>query len=184
MAKIDTTQFDGYETMTADEKLALLESFEFDDRSSEIERLKASVTKANSEAADWKKKHKQLLTEDEAAKAEKEEEFENIKQELEALRKEKILASYKSKFVESGYGKLAEQAAKALADGNTDEFFKIQSKFIEEHDKEIAVKNLEDTPRPPTGDGGKAWTAEEIMKISDPAERQAKIAENINLFES
>lgn len=184
MAKIDTASFANYDTLSAEEKVALFEAYEFDDHSSEIERYKSAVSKANSEAAAWKKKHNEHLSEEERAKSERDEEFESIRKELELLKAEKTLASHKSKLIELGYdGKLAEQGAKALAEGDTDAFFKVQMKFIEEHDKALAVKNLQDTPRPPAGDGGKAMTLEEIMKISDPVERQAKIAENINLFE-
>lgn len=38
------------------------------------------------------------------------------------------------------------------------------------------------TPNPPANTGGKAITAEEIMKISDTVERQKAIAENHELF--
>lgn len=184
MAKIDTSALKNYDTLSAEEKVAMLEAYEFDDRSGELEKIKSQLSQANSEAATWKKKHNEYLSQEERAKLERDEEFETIKQELETLKREKTLSAHKARLIELGYeGKLAEQAAKALVDGDTESFFKAQTKFLEERDKQMAVKNLQGTPRPPAGDGGKAMTFEEIMKISDPAERQAKIAENINLFE-
>lgn len=39
------------------------------------------------------------------------------------------------------------------------------------------------TEYPPVNNGGSTMTKEEIMKIKDPRERQAKIAENISLFQ-
>ena len=38
MAKIDITKIDGYEKLSAEEKVKLLESFEYDDGTSEVER--------------------------------------------------------------------------------------------------------------------------------------------------
>ncbi len=56
MAKIDTTKIEGYAGMTAEQKLAALEAFELpDNNSAELERLKNAVSKANSEAAEYKK---------------------------------------------------------------------------------------------------------------------------------
>lgn len=40
MPKIDTTLIEGYESMNAEEKLAALEAFEYDDYSSEVQRYK------------------------------------------------------------------------------------------------------------------------------------------------
>lgn len=55
MPKIDTTLIEGYESMNAEEKLAALEAFEYDDYSSEVQRYKNAATKANGEAASWEK---------------------------------------------------------------------------------------------------------------------------------
>lgn len=44
------------------------------------------------------------------------------------------------------------------------------------------VEWLENRPPVNSGTSGSAMTREEIMKISDPIQRQQKIAENINLF--
>ena len=63
MAKIDVGVIDGYETMTAEEKIAALEAFEYDDHSQELEDLgkyKDATTKANHEAAELKKQLKAL----------------------------------------------------------------------------------------------------------------------------
>ena len=47
--KIDTTTIEGYADMTAEQKLAALEAFEYEDNSAEIEKLKKNLSKANSE---------------------------------------------------------------------------------------------------------------------------------------
>ena len=62
MAKIDISKIDGYEGMTPDNKVKAIEAFEYEDNLSEVERYKNAVTKANSEAEEWKKKHNALLS--------------------------------------------------------------------------------------------------------------------------
>ena len=61
MAKIDTSKITGYAEMSAEDKLKALEAFEYEDNAAELEKQKAAVSKANSEAAEWKRKHNALL---------------------------------------------------------------------------------------------------------------------------
>lgn len=68
MAKIDITKIEGYDKMTPEEKLAALEAFEYEDNFSELEKYKNAASKANSEAAEWRKKHNALLSEEEQKK--------------------------------------------------------------------------------------------------------------------
>ena len=103
MAKIDTTQIPGYAEMSAEDKLKALEAFEYDDNAAEVERLKGAVSKANSEAAGWKKKHNELLTEDERKKQEDADALANMKKELDELRKDKTISEYKAKLIAQGY---------------------------------------------------------------------------------
>ena len=72
MAKIDTSKITGYAEMSAEDKLKALEAFEYEDNAAELEKQKAAVSKANSEAAEWKRKHNALLGEDEKKKQEQE----------------------------------------------------------------------------------------------------------------
>ena len=52
MAKIDTSRIAGYADMSLEDKLKALEAFEYNDNASELEKQKAAVSKANSEAAE------------------------------------------------------------------------------------------------------------------------------------
>ena len=103
MAKIDTSKIPGYAEMSAEDKLKALEAFEYDDNAAEVERLKGAVSKANSEAAGWKKKHNELLTEDERKKQEDADALANMKKELDELRKDKTISEYKAKLIAQGY---------------------------------------------------------------------------------
>ena len=55
MAKIDTTKIEGYESMTAEQKLEALTAYEFEEEQgdSEVERLRSSLSKANKDAAEY-----------------------------------------------------------------------------------------------------------------------------------
>ena len=154
MAKIDTTQIPGYAEMSAEDKLKALEAFEYDDNAAEVERLKGAVSKANSEAAGWKKKHNELLTEDERKKQEDADALANMKKELDELRKDKTISEYKAKLITQGYDEaLASDTAQAMADGDTAKVFANQGKFLEDYAKKVKADAMKKTPKPPAGDG-------------------------------
>ena len=167
MAKIDVTKIEGYDTMTPEEKLSALEAFEYEDNMSELERYKNAVSKANSEASEWKKKHNALLNEDEKKKTEQEEELTNLRAEVEELKKEKAVSSYKAKFLSLGYNEsLAEATANAMAEGDMETFFANQKKHGETREKEIKAELLKGTPTPPSGEGGETMSLDKLKKMS------------------
>lgn len=153
--KIDTGTIEGYSEMTAEQKLAALEAFEYEDNASEVERLKNAVSKANSEAADWKKKHNALLSDDEQKKQESAETLKKMSEELETLRKEKTIADLTAKYIKLGYeNDLAESTAKALAEGNMDTVFKNGETHKQNLEKKIKEELMNKTPKP-GGSSGK-----------------------------
>jgi hypothetical protein len=155
MAKIDTSKIENYTNMTAEEKLAALEAFEYEADNSDAERLKAAVSKANSEAAELKRQLKARMTEDEQKEAERLAAEAAIKAELDALRKDKTISDSKAKFLGLGYDeKLAAETAKALADGDMDKVFANQQIHIENVKKAAAASALADDPKPPAGSSG------------------------------
>lgn len=183
MAKIDVSKITGYDAMTAEQKLAALEAYEYEDNSAEIERLKGVVSNANSEAAEWKRKHNALLTEDEQRKAEEKEAHEELERKYEELLKRTTIADYKAKYIAMGYDeKLASDSATAMADGNMEKVFANGEKFRTELEKKIRADILKDTPRPDGTDGGKSLSISDISAIKDPIERQAAIAKNLELY--
>lgn len=171
MAKIDITKIEGYDKMTLEEKLAALEAFEYEDNFSELEKYKNAASKANSEAAEWRKKHNALLSEEEQKKQANEEELTTLRTKVEAMEKEKLIAGHKAQFLAIGYDEaLADATAKALADGDTAKVFANQKKFLETHDKTLKADLLKKTPAPPAGDGGGTMTLDKLRKMS-PQER-------------
>lgn len=168
MAKIDVSKIEGYAEMSAEEKLKVLESFEYDDGASEIERYKSATSKANSEAAEWKKKHNALLSEDEKAKQEQADYIAQLKKQNEDLLKERDVAKYKTELLAMGYSdETATETANALFNGDISKVLKNQAKFVEEQKKAVIAEGVKNTPVPPAGnEGGKTLTKEEFSKMS------------------
>ena len=172
MPKIDTSTIEGYAELTPEQKLAALEGYEYEDHSEELERQKAAVTKANGEAAEWKRKHTALLSEDEKKKQEDADKLASMEKELAELRKGKVVSDYKAKFVAQGYSEeLADETAKALADGDMTKVFANQQKFLADYAKGVKAEALKGTPKPPAGgsstDVDFAKKIEEAQKSGD-----------------
>ena len=152
MPKIDTSKIEGYAEMTPEQKLAALEGYEYEDHSEELERQKAAVSKANGEAAEWKRKHTALLSEEEKKKQEDADKLASMEKELAELRKGKVVSDYKAKFVAQGYSEeLADETAKALAEGDMTKVFANQQKFLTDYAKGVKAEALKGTPKPPAG---------------------------------
>jgi hypothetical protein len=169
MAKIDTSKIAGYADMTPEQKIAALEAVEYEDNAAELERYKNAVSKANSEAAEWKKKHNALLSEEDKKKQANEEELTTLRKKVEEMEKEKLVSGHKAQYLALGYDEaLATETAQAMADGDTAKVFANQKKFLESHDKAYKAQLMGKTPTPPAGgngDGG-TMTLEKLRKMS------------------
>lgn len=146
--KIDTTKIAGYAEMSAEEKLKALEAFEYDD----AERVKGLLSKANAEAAEWKRKHHELLSEDEKQKQEREESISAMQKELDELRTAKTVSEFTAKLVSQGYDEaLAADTAKAMAAGDSAKVFANQQKFLDAYTQRMKAEILKNTPTPQGG---------------------------------
>ena len=172
------------EGMTAEEIIEALSKVEEPkDNSEEIDRLKAAVSKANSEAADYKKQLKASQTEEERAKAEKDEELENLKLELETLKRDKELAENKAQFVALGFDdKLADSSAKALLAQDYRTVFANHKAYLESYAKTIESKLLQDTPRPSGSVGEKGTITKEMFDQMEYSERVKVFEEQPQLY--
>lgn len=184
MAKIDVTRIEGYESMTPEQKLAALESFEYEDNASEIERLKNANSKANSEAAEWKRKHNALLTEEEQKRVADAEALEAALKRVEVLEREKTVSEYKSKYIALGYDeKMAMETASALAAGDFEKVFANSEKFKADFEKRVRAEVLRDTPKPDRNQNeGNSVTKEQFDKMGY-TERQKLFSENKALYD-
>ena len=186
MAKIHES-IEGYADMTAEQKLAALEALDQPENKPDPEtnKLKTQLSKANTEAAELKRKLQERMTEEEKRKQQEEEERQKMAEELETLRKEKTVASYKASYLSMGYDEAtAEDTAKAMADGDMTKVFANQKAFQEAHDKAVLAGAVKTTPTPPAGTpGSDTVTAEQFAKMGY-TERAKLRSENPDLYET
>jgi hypothetical protein len=98
----------------------------------ELEKLKAALSRANSEAAEYKRALREKQTEKERADAERAEADKALREELETLRKEKRVSDYTGKCLALNMdADLAGKTANALADGDMDSVFECLKAFVE-----------------------------------------------------
>jgi len=98
----------------------------------ELEKLKAALSRANGEAAEYKRQLREKQTEAERAEAERAEADKAMRDELEALRKEKRVSDYTGKCLALNMdADLAGKTATALADGDMDSVFDCLKAFVE-----------------------------------------------------
>lgn len=168
----DWTKFEGYrEDMTADEKLALLDSQEEEKQppaEPEPEQQppakptpglisKVQFDKVASELAKVKKELRARMTAEEQKEADRMASDEAMRLELETLRREKTLNSYKASYLSQGYDeRIAEDAATAMADGDMDTVFALMKKQAANTEKALRAKILKEIPVPPAGENPSA----------------------------
>jgi hypothetical protein len=150
--KIDTTRIEGYADMTAEDKLKALEEFEFEapapkDNSDEVTKLKTALSKANSDAAEWKRQFREKQTEAERAEAERQEREAAVENELRELRRDKTVSGFMAQCLALGYDKeLALKAAEAMADNDAAAIMACQQDFLEAKQKELEAAALNKQP--------------------------------------
>lgn len=116
---------------------------------------KATLDKATSEAAEFKRQLRAKQTEEEAAEAERKANLEKMQTELDELRKGKAVSEHKAQFLSLGYEEtLAASTAAALADGDMATVFANQKKAQEAAEKALRAKLLQEEQEPPAGPGG------------------------------
>ena len=172
--KIDTSKIDGYAEMTAEDKLKALEEFEIEtpkDNSDEINKLKASLSKANSDAAEWKRQFREKQSEQERAEAERAEREKAVEDELRTLRRDKTVSGYVAQCLALGYNnELALRAAEAMADNDAATILACQQDFLVAKQKELEANALNKQPSlsvgaPPTSATAEKNTQNELRRI-------------------
>lgn len=144
------------EGMTEEEISAALETVG-QGNDAEVNRLKAALSKANSEAADYKKQLRGKQSEDEANAAAQKEEHDKLVQENADLKRSIALSERKTKLLAMGYDEtLATETATAMVDGDMDKVLANQSKYLEVQKKAIQADHMRKTPRPAAGSEGTA----------------------------
>ena len=173
--KIDTSKITGYAEMSAEEKLKALEDFEIEapkDNSAEVSNLKEALSKANSQAAEWKRQFREKQTEQERAEAERVEREKAVEEELRGLRRDKAVSGYVAQCLALGYDKdLALRAAEAMADGDAATVLACQQDFLDNKKKELEAVALGKQPpitpgKPPKGESDDDKLAQTMFKYA------------------
>ena len=167
--KIQDLLKDAYKDgMTVEEINAALANVEIpSDQSAEIERLKAALTKSNSENAEWKKKHREALSEEERKAQETADLIKRLQEENATLTRDSNVSKHKAKFLGMGYEEaLANDAAVAMVDGDMEKLFSYQQKHQEALEKKIRADALKSTPKPVPDKADGAMTLEKLRKMS------------------
>lgn len=133
----------------------------------EITRLKNLLSKANSEAAGYKKQLSEKMTADEKKQAEEKEKLDKLIEENEDMKKRIAISENKTRLMGIGYEEsLANETAEAMYKGDMDLIMKNQKIFLEAREKEIKAEAMKSTPKPPAGQGSTAVTREQFEKMS------------------
>ena len=156
---------------------------EFERLQAEHAKMKSSFDKASSEVADYKRKERERMSEDEkkaAADAEREAHYKDLERRI-------ALSDYSAELDDVADAKAKTEIVELFADGKIVEalkkFKEFRAKDRTEMEKRIKTDLMKQNPQPAAQNGATtAKTKSDIMAIVDAEERQKAIAENIHLF--
>lgn len=154
---IDTSTIEGFDNMTAEQKVDALLKVEVPEKVDLTGYVKKDLfDKTASELAEAKKAAKAKMSEEEQAAAERDAKWAEMEAKLQALEMEKTISTYKASYLAmNGYDeKLAQETAEALAKGDMAKVFANQQKAMEAHDKALKAELLRNTPKPEGAGGG------------------------------
>ena len=156
------------EGMTIEDIEAALADVEIPaDMSSEVERLKSANSKLSSENAEWKRKHREALSEEERKAQELADELKQLREQNATLLRESGVAKHKAKFLGMGYEEaLAGEAAVAMVDGDMEKLFTYQQKHQEALEKKIRADALKGTTPPVRDKADVGMTLDKFRKLS------------------
>lgn len=150
---------------------------------SEHARTKASLDRASSDVAEYKRKERERMSEDEkkaAADAEREAHYKDLERRI-------ALSDYSAELDDVADAKARTEIVELFADGKIVEalkkFKEFRVKDRAEMKKQIQAELMKQNPQPAAQGGVGTKTKSEILAIKDVAERQKAIADNIHLFQ-
>lgn len=156
MPTISTEGIEGFDGMTAEQKVEALLKVEVPEKVDLAGYVKKDLfDKTASELAEAKKAAKAKMTEEEAAAAEREAKWAEMEAKLKELETEKTISTYKASYLAMpGFDeKLAEETAKALAEGDMKAVFANQQKANAAYEKKLRAELVKKDPKP-DGAGG------------------------------
>ena len=167
--KISTDSIQGFAEMSDADKVAALLGLDIPDPVDMSQFVDKKVFDAKAtEAANLSKQLKAKMSDDEAAAAERDAKWAEMEAKLKELETEKTISTYKASYLAMpGFDeKLAEDTAKALAEGDMKTVFANQQKASAAHEKKLRAEMVKQDPKPDGagGDDQKKDTAVEFAK--------------------
>ena len=149
------------------EKIGRADTSALDKKDAEIKKLKETLSKKNSEAADYKKQYEAYLSEEEKKKLEDQAKWEAIAEENKTLKRDKSISDYTAQFLGLGYSAdLAKDTAVAMTDGDFTKVMECQKTFAEETEKKIRAEVMRGNPDPVGGRSESTMTLDKLRKMS------------------
>ena len=177
MSYLSTLLGDAYkEGMTEEEISTALEAIGTEHKANEkanegeITRLKNLISKANSEAANYKKQLREKQSDEEAARAAAKEEYDKLVEQNKELMKRISISDNSAELIKLGYDSdLAAKTAEAMYNGDMQTILASQAAFLAAKEKAIRAELMKSTPTPPAGSGSSTMTLAELraMKMED-----------------
>lgn len=175
MPNIDTSSIEGFEAMTAEQKLDAILKLDVPEKVDLSGYIpKTQFDRVSSELADTKKQLKGKMTEDETKKAEEAQARQELENKYQELLKKSTIADHTSNFLALGYDKdLARSTAEALYDGDMTKVFANQQKFNEARERQLRAELVKKDPRPDGAGGGNEEKHSDIDLAKRLAQRRA-----------
>lgn len=167
--KISTDSIQGFAEMSDADKVTALLGLDIPNPVDMSQFVDKKVFDAKAtEAANLSKQLKAKMSDDEAAAAERDAKWAEMEAKLKELETEKTISTYKASYLAMpGFDeKLAEDTAKALAEGDMKTVFANQQKASAAHEKKLRAEMVKSDPKPEGAGGGndKPDTAVEFAK--------------------
>lgn len=148
--KIDPSKIEGFDNLSADEKVAALLNQEIEVEQTEpadVTKLKTSLSKANSEAAEYKRLLREKQTEAERAEADRAEREKALQDELASYRDRERISTYKANLMGAGIDEpTADLMAKSLPEGVADEYFLATKSFLDNQRQKLLTESINKQP--------------------------------------
>lgn len=148
--KIDPSKIEGFDNLSADEKVAALLNQEIEVEQTEpadVTKLKTSLSKANSEAAEYKRLLREKQTEAERAEADRAEREKALQDELASYRDRERISTYKANLMGAGIDEpTADLMAKSLPEGVQDEYFLATKSFLDNQRQKLLTESINKQP--------------------------------------
>lgn len=181
--KISTDSIQGFAEMSDADKVTALLGLDIPDPVDMSQFVDKKVFDAKAtEAANLSKQLKAKMSDDEAAAAERDAKWAEMEAKLKELETEKTISTYKASYLAMpGFDeKMAEETAKALANGDMKKVFENQQKANSAYEKKLRAEMVKQDPKPDGagGDDQKKETAVEFAR--DLGKQRADALKNAN----